>query len=150
MTIAIILHSLAGVLWVGGMFFAHQILRPVASALEAPVRLTLWRGVLARFFAVVWVAIVALLFTGFGMVLFGFGGFAHLTLYVNLMMLLGLVMMAMFGHVFFAPWRRYQRAVAGSDWPAAAKQLAQIRTIVGINLILGLLTVAIGSSGRFW
>jgi uncharacterized membrane protein len=32
----------------------------------------------------------------------------------------------------------------------AARQLTQIRSIVAINLVLGLLTVAIGASGRYW
>ncbi|NTV95532.1 MAG: hypothetical protein HGA75_08965, partial [Thiobacillus sp.] len=39
-------HVLATVVWVGGMFFAHQCLRPVVLAqLEPPQRLRLWDGV---------------------------------------------------------------------------------------------------------
>ena len=34
--------------------------------------------------------------------------------------------------------------------PPRRAQLNQIRIIVTINLILGLITVAIGSSGRYW
>src|SRR5215467_13242126 len=34
-TVALILHSLSAVVWVGGMFFAHQALRPAAAVLEA-------------------------------------------------------------------------------------------------------------------
>ena len=33
-SIAISLHILSAVLWVGGMFFAHQVLRPVAPELS--------------------------------------------------------------------------------------------------------------------
>ena len=33
---------------------------------------------------------------------------------------------------------------------AAAGQLGQIRTIVAINLSLGLITSVIGASGRYW
>ena len=41
MTLAISLHVLAAVIWVGGMFFAWIVLRPVAaSQLEPPARLT--------------------------------------------------------------------------------------------------------------
>jgi uncharacterized membrane protein len=36
------------------------------------------------------------------------------------------------------------------DMPQAARQLNQIRWIVMVNLALGLLTVAVGSSGRYW
>ena len=34
--------------------------------------------------------------------------------------------------------------------PLAGKDLAAIRRIVGTNLLLGLINVAIGTSGRFW
>jgi uncharacterized membrane protein len=33
---------------------------------------------------------------------------------------------------------------------APLRRLGQIRTIVTINLVLGLIVVAIGSSGRYW
>ena len=45
MAIAITLHVIAAILWVGGMFFAWMVLRPVAAGqLEPPARLTLWRN----------------------------------------------------------------------------------------------------------
>ena len=34
-------------------------------------------------------------------------------------------------------------AVAAEDWPTAGAKLAQIRTLIGINMMLGVLTVAI-------
>jgi uncharacterized membrane protein len=71
-------------------------------------------------------------------------------LYVNLMMAFGVIMMLLFLHLFFAPWKRFRVAMAAGDSAAAAAQLNQIRIIVTINLILGLVTVAIGSSGRYW
>jgi uncharacterized membrane protein len=66
------------------------------------------------------------------------------------MNLLGLVMVALFLHLYFAPWRRLQRALDAGDVAAAAGQLGQIRTIVAINLSLGLITSVIGASGRYW
>jgi len=56
----------------------------------------------------------------------------------------------LFFHLYFAPWRRFRTALARGDFPAAAGQLNQIRWIVTLNLILGLVTVAVGSSGRYW
>ena len=70
--------------------------------------------------------------------------------HVNVMQTIGIVMMVLFLHLFFAPWRRFGRAVEGKAFPEAAQQLGQIRRIVAINLALGLLTVAVGASGRFW
>ena len=150
MGVALLLHVLAVVVWVGGMFFAYLILRPVAaSQLEPPVRLTLWAGVLGRFFPWVFASIAVILVTGLWMVLAVFGGFAASGLYINLMFGLGLVMMLIFLHVYFAPYRRLRTAVEQADWPAGGKQLAQIRVMVGINTLLGLLVVAIASGGRF-
>ena len=63
---------------------------------------------------------------------------------------IGIVMMLLFLHLYFAPWRRFRAAVARRDTPQAARQLNQIRWIVTINLLLGLVTVAVGSSGRYW
>jgi uncharacterized membrane protein len=148
--IFLIVHVLAGVVWVGGMFFAHQVLRPSAMALEAPPRLELWSGVLARFFLWVIAAIVLLLATGFAMVFSIFGGFAHLAFYVQLMMGLGIVMMLLFLHLYFAPWRRFRAAVGRHDWVEGGRQLGQIRMIVTINLVLGLITIAAASGGSYW
>ena len=59
-------------------------------------------------------------------------------------------MMAFFAHLYFAPFKRLRQAVASGDTPAAAKQIGQIRMIVATNLVLGLVTSAIGASGRYW
>jgi uncharacterized membrane protein len=149
-TAALILHILSAVIWVGGMFFAHQVLRPAAAPLEPGPRLLLWRRVLGRFFAWVAVAVALLLLTGFWMVFAVFGGFAGIGLYIHLMMGLGILMVLLFLHLLFAPWRRFRAAVARQDWAEGGRQLGQIRMLVTINLVLGLVTVAIGGSGRYW
>jgi len=150
MGIALLLHLLAAVVWVGGMFFAYVALRPVAAAqLEPPARLTLWAGVFKAFFPWVFAAIVTLLLTGYWMVLSFFGGFDEVGMHVHLMIWAGYVMMLLFFHVFFAPFKRLKRAVAAADWPAGAKILAQIRVLIGINLSIGLVVVAIASGGRY-
>jgi len=149
-TAALILHTLSAVVWVGGMLFAHQILRPAAAALDPGPRLQLWSRVLGRFFAWVIVAIVLLLATGYILVLGVLGGFGKVGLHVNLMQGIGILMMLLFFHLYFAPWRRFRLAVGREDWAEGGRQLGQIRTIVTINLVLGLIVVAIGSSGRYW
>lgn len=149
-TVALILHALSAVVWVGGMFFAHQALRPAAAALEPGPRLLLWSGTLGRFFAWVIAAIVLLLLSGYAMVFTVFGGFAKIGLHVQLMQGIGILMMLLFFHLYFAPWRRLRAAVARQDWAEGGRQLTQIRTIVTVNLVLGLIVIAIGSSGRYW
>jgi uncharacterized membrane protein len=149
-SLLLIVHALSAVVWVGGMFFAHQVLRPAAASLEPGPRLILWSHVLGRFFAWVFATIVLLLVTGYAMVFGIYGGFGGVGLHVHLMQGIGIVMMLLFFHLYFAPWRRLRAAVARQDWAVGGRQLGQIRTIVTINLVLGVIVVAIGSSGRYW
>jgi uncharacterized membrane protein len=79
-----------------------------------------------------------------------FGGFAGAGPHIHVMQLTGILMMLLFFHLFFVPWRRFSRAVETGAYPEAAKALNQIRLIVAINLVLGLVTVTVGASGRFW
>ena len=150
MSIALFLHILAAVIWVGGMFFAHVVLRPVAAGqLEPPVRLTLWVGVFKRFFPMVFAAIATLLVTGYWMVLSFYQGFDAVGMHVHIMIWTGYVMMLVFLHIFFAPFKRLKRAVAAEEWAAGGKSLVQIRKLVGINLLIGLAVIAIASGGRY-
>jgi uncharacterized membrane protein len=144
MIIAKFLHILGFTVWVGGMFFAHNALRPTAAVvLEPPQRLTLLAGVFSKFFAWVWVSVALILGSGlYMMALMG-----KPPLYVTLMFVLGIIMMLIFAHIFFAPYRRLLRAVAAQEWKAGGAAMATIRKLVGINLILGLVTIVIGTLG---
>ena len=147
MTLSLFLHVLSVVVWVGGMFFAYMALRPVAAGvLEPPQRLTLWAGVFDKFFPWVWVSVVLILLTGLHMLMV-FGG-ASAPLYALAMLVLGVAMMLIFGHVFFAPYKKLKCAVAAQDWKAGGAALGQIRMLIGINLSLGLLTIAVVFLGR--
>ena len=149
-TLAIALHVLSAVLWVGGMFFAHQVLRPVAATqLEPPARLKLWAGVFSRFFPWVWLFVLMLPLTGYWLIFNVYGGFGSVGPYVHIMQGLGWIMILMYMHLFFAPFKRFKEAVITEQWSDAGKHLNQIRGIVGINLVLGLLVIAIAGGGRF-
>ncbi|MEZ5932860.1 MAG: CopD family protein [Alphaproteobacteria bacterium] len=150
MTPALIIHALAAVIWVGGMFFAYMILRPAVQEWEALERLKLWQGVFRRFFPWVWLCVLGLLATGYFMLFFGFGGFSGAGLHVHIMHLTGWIMVALFLYLFHVPWLAFKRAVDRQDLAVAAARLGIIRKIVGTNLALGLLTAAIGASGRYW
>ena len=148
MEIARFLHVIGVVVWVGGMFFAYMTLRPAAAVLlEPPQRLPLWQATLSRFFTWVWIA-VGLIVVSSAWMLVALGGMRSVGVYVHIMLAIGVVMMLIFAHVFFAPYRRLTRAVQAKDWPAGGAALAQIRKLVGLNLILGLLTVAVAILGR--
>ena len=150
MEIARLLHVLGVVVWVGGMFFAYMALRPAAAALlEPPQRLPLWQATLTKFFAWVWAALALILSSGLWMIQL-LGGFKAVGLYVHVMVTLGIVMMLIFAHVFFAAYRRLTRFVQTQDWKAAGAALGQIRKLVGVNLVLGLLTIGIAILGRMF
>lgn len=149
MALALSLHVLAAVIWVGGMFFAVLALRPASAHLPPAERMTVWEGTLARFFRYVLAAVLVLLLTGFGMLGHRYGGMASAPLHIHLMLGLGIVMMLMFGHVFFAPFRRLRLAVAAVDPDTALKNLNQIRVFVTINLIIGVLVIVVATAGRY-
>ena len=147
----IAIHILATAFWVGGMYFAHQCLRPAAEMhLPPPLRLVLWRGVLRRFFSRVFLAIAALLVSGYVMIFIYFGGFSGIGLHVHLMHGAGWVMIALFLHIYFGPYARLKTALNAEDFPAAGAQQAKIRKMVGINLMLGIVTMLLGATGHYW
>lgn len=144
------LHTLAAVVWVGGMFFAHMVLRPTLMEEEPATRLGIWSRVFPRFFAWVWIAVCILPASGYAMVFVDFGGFRAAGLHVEVMHGLSWLMTALYAFLFFKPYPALQAAVAAKDWPAGAKNLGTIRQIVTINLVLGIAVIIAGVSGRFW
>ena len=150
MSYSIALHLLAAVIWVGGMIFAHTCLRPSAvQVLEPPLRLELWVQVFRRFFVLVWISISLILITGYWMLFNYFGGFQGAGLHIHIMHGGGIAMVLVYLHVFFSPYRRLKQAVIVQDYPLAGAQLNQIRKLVGINILLGLAVIIVGSAGRY-
>lgn len=141
------LHVLAALVWVGGMFFAWMVLRPAAvNALEGPARLKLWVEVFQGFFRWVWVAVVLLPVSGVGMLHMHFNGFETAPRYVQVMMGLYVVMTALFIRIQALMLPELRTVVIAQDWPAGAAVLGKIRRLVGINLIVGLVLVAIAAA----
>lgn len=142
-----LLHLLAVIIWVGGMFFAHFFLRPAAQGLQPSDRVTLMHGVLQRFFAWVLVLALVVLVSGIGMIgsihamAAQAGGQFNMPINWMVMSILGVVMMAVFGHIRFALFKRLDTAVTAKDWPAGGKALESIRKWVSLNLALGLVIV---------
>jgi uncharacterized membrane protein len=136
------LHILCAVIWVGGMFFAYVVLRPSLSVLEPPQRLLLHTQVFRRFFLVVWHVMPLLLLSGF-ILLFGFfGGMANVPWNVQAMMGIGIVMAILFMVLVFGPYARFRRT---TDRARMVANLDSVRKLIGVNLILGLVTVVIAA-----
>jgi uncharacterized membrane protein len=148
MSLALLVHLLAAVVWVGGMAFAHFALRPAAATvLEPPQRLALMAATLTRFFAWVVVSVIAILASGFGLVALA-GGFGAVGAHVHAMTALGVAMAAIFAWIRFVPFPRLGAAVAGKAWSAGAAALGSIRRLVAVNLLLGTLTIVVAVLGR--
>ncbi len=135
------LHLAGAIVWMGGMTFMLWILRPVVTEkLQPALRLPLMAGVMGRFFPLVGLCIAALLVTGTGMLMTV--GMKAAPLGWHVMLGIGVLMFALFGHVYFGPFKRLKLAVAATDWPEAGRRLGQIQAIVKTNFVLGWLAIA--------
>jgi len=141
--IAIALHVVAAVVWVGGLFFAYVVLRPSVAGFEPPQRLQLWADIFKRFFPWVWMAIVILLLSGYWLIFDWFKGFASAPGYVHLMHLVGWVMTLLFVYLYYKIYPQFVKAIKQQDWPAGGAALNRIRHIVLINLVLGLILLVL-------
>ena len=141
------LHVVAALIWVGGMFFAWMILRPAAiAALEGPARLKLWVEVFQRFFVWVWIDVVILPISGVGLLQMRFYGFETAPRYVQIMMGLYIVMVALFIRIQSLQLPELRKVVEAQAWAEGAAVMGRIRRLVGCNLIVGLVLVAIAAA----
>ncbi len=150
MGVVVILHLLAALVWVGGMFFAVYVMRLAAGAMEPADRVALWGRAFPKFFPWVWIAVAVLPATGYYMIFVGYAGFVDLPVTLHIMHGLGWIMILVFLHLWFAPYARFRRALAAEDIPEAGKQLNTIRTLVTTNLWIGLVNTCFGVAGRYW
>ena len=143
-----LLHLVAAIVWMGGMTFMLVALRPAAlEVLEPQVRARLIGAVWRRFFSVVLVAIAVLLLTGGHMYASAFkaaqSSSAGVPMGWNLMVCIGIIMVLLFGHIYFAGFGKFKRALAVQQWPVAAQAAAQINRLVIVNFVLGWLAIAV-------
>ena len=143
--IVLAIHILCIVIWVGGMFFALVVLRPSLSTLDPAPRVAVHSQVFRRFFLVVWHVMLIALITGYAMLFGVYGGFAGANWAIQTMQGLGLIMGAVFLVVYFGPWPRFRAAVSPARAAGAADN---IRKLILLNLVLGLVTVVIAAFGR--
>jgi len=137
----LLLHIVAVVVWIGGMFFAHFCLRPAAAEQLPPAqRLPLLVAVLGRFFTLVSVALVLL--WGTGIVLFSNPG----PMAPNnglAMAAIGGVMTVLFLVILLRLFPALKKAVTAQEWPVAGETMNTVRNLVLVNLLLGFLTIAV-------
>ena len=145
MRIAILIHLLGVIVWLGGMFFAYACLRPVAAAQLPPAqRLPLLAAVFGRFFVAVGIAIAAILVSG--LLRFGAAGGAA-PWHWHAMAATGSAMVLIYLLIVLRFYPRLKAAVANQAWPTGGAAMEAIRKLVLVNLVLGGVTLAIALAG---
>jgi len=148
MSIAITLHLLGVIIWVGGMFFAHMVLRgAVGKMLEPRQRLQLMIKVFDGFFPWVWFSVLAILTSGYWM-LFVFNGM-EIHFWLLFMSLVGTLMAVIFVFVYLLPYHQLGAALKIHDIPKAVASITLIRQLILTNLILGLLVTLAAMFGKY-
>jgi len=142
------LHTLAAVFWIGGIFFAYMVMRPLSAQMEPPARLRMWNSAYARFFPWVWVFIVLLVVSGYLDMLTRFTNTS--TPYLIAMQVVGWLMILIFAWLYFGLFARLRRAVASENWPKGGAVMRTIRWVMFTNLCLGALITVIGVAGPYF
>ncbi|HET7773980.1 MAG TPA: CopD family protein [Burkholderiaceae bacterium] len=132
----LLIHLLGVVIWVGGIFFAHMVLRPSVQELTPAERLPLMRAVIGRFLH--WALIAIALILASGVFLWGSTPMARAPVGWHLMLGGFGLMLAVYLYLRFVPFGRLETALDQGDLGAAGTQLAMIRLLMGINLLFGL------------
>lgn len=142
------LHTLAAVFWIGGIFFAYMVMRPVSAQLEPPARLRMWVSIYTRFFPWVWGFIAVLILSGY---LDMFARFGQSTLlYLIAMQAVGWLMILIFAWLYFVLFARLRRAVAAENWSEGGAVMNPIRRVMAVNLGLGVLISVVGVAGPYF
>ncbi|MCG7900652.1 MAG: hypothetical protein JAY99_04160 [Candidatus Thiodiazotropha lotti] len=148
MSIALTLHLLAVIVWVGGMFFAHVVLRPVLNEqLEPHQRLPLLLRVFDSFFPWVWGSVVTILATGYWMLFTQYGG--ETGWWLSFMSMVGTLMAAIFIFIYAIPYHQFGTALKGDDMPRAVAAISLIRQLILVNLILGMVVSLLATMGKY-
>jgi len=142
---AISLHMMASVIWVGCSFFGVWILSPVLQQdFTAEQQSKLWAGVLTALYPWVWGSIILLLGTGFWMIFNGAEGFGQLSGYIGSMMEVGIGMILLLAHSFYAPFTRLKIDISHQEWSLAMRRVKHIRVLFFLILLMGIGNIYMG------
>lgn len=148
MAIALTLHLLGVIVWVGGMFFTHMVLRGALNrVLEPQERLSLMLPVFDGFFSWVWLSVILILASGYWMLFFVYE--TETTLWLSFMSVGGTLMAAIFVFIYTIPYHQLGSALKTHDMPKAVAAITLIRKLILINLSLGLLITVVSIFGKY-
>ena len=149
MSIAFTLHTLAVIVWLGGLFLLCVVFQPSTRDLDTETAMSLWHRMLSRFFAWAWISLLLILATGIGMVLLKFGGFSDIPVLHQVNRAIGIPAIALYGYLYFGPWQQFRRAMSRDDLTGAQRGLARVRVVMAAILTLGLVASVVSAAGRY-
>jgi uncharacterized membrane protein len=142
------LHILGVIIWVGGMFFAHMVLRPaLTDSLDAPQRLSLLLRVFDGFFPWVWGAVIAIMASGFWMLFTLYE--ESIESWLGFMTAVGLLMSAVFVFIYAIPYHQIGLAIKEDDNVKVVAAVGLIRQLIMVNLSLGMLVTVVAVIGKY-
>lgn len=150
MTVALSLHTLATIIWLGGLFFLCVVFQLAAQHYETAMALTLWHRVVSRFFVWAWISLVVILVSGVAMVFLKFGGFSGVPSIHRVNMAIGIPAILLYVYLYFIPWRRFRRAMLSGQWRVAKDNNRQARIIMTLILALGIIASVVSLGGRYY
>jgi uncharacterized membrane protein len=149
MSVAFTFHTLAVIVWLGGLFFLCVVSQPSTRDLDAETALSLWHRTLSRFFAWAWISLLLILATGISMVFLKFGGFSDIPILHQVNRAIGIPAIALYGYLYFGPWQQFRRAMSRHDLTAAQKDIARVRVVMAVILTLGVVASVVSAAGRY-
>lgn len=149
MTLVLSIHTLATIIWLGGLFFICVVFALATRNMEQATLLSLWHRVLSRFFVWAWIGIGLILISGIAMVFLEFGGFSGIPAIHRANMLIGIPAILLYIYLYFFPWRRFRQALAINESHAAEVRIREARVIMSIIVTLGVIASVVSLAGRF-
>ena len=150
MTVVFALHTLAAIVWLGGLFSLCVVFAPSTRRLDIETAMSLWSRMLSRFSGWGWFSMLLILASGIGMVFLQFGGFSGVPSLHRGNMAIGIPAIFLYGYLYFGPWQQCRRAMSRHDLKAAQKGIAHVRVVMAIILTLGLVASVVSAAGRYF
>ena len=140
--VPIVVHAIAAVTWIGGIFFAYTALKPAEPVYTPEAKSKLWLKVYAVFvrwvgcsIAVMWLSCMAVV----GMTEDPIG---NMTKHSIGLLSLGSILTVTTLAVILGPWQRLNRQVEDRDFSAADQTVLRLRRYLMVNFILGIAMMA--------
>jgi uncharacterized membrane protein len=150
MSVALPIHIVATVVWLGGLFLLSAVLQPSIRHFDSKLVLSVWSQTLGRFLAWGSVSLIVIVATGIALVNLRFGGFSGMPTAHRWNMVLGIPAIALYAYLCFVPWQRYRRAMSRGDSKAAETSVRAIRRIMAVVLALGLAASVVSAAAHYY